>query len=104
MRTFERVALLLLGPVMLGACASNPTPAPDARYVRVLANDVAIQLDPATVHVGDNIYLVLEPPTDHLMFIEGKPTAEAVPGPLADADLAAWQPAISRARASRASR
>jgi hypothetical protein len=49
---------------------------------------VAIQLDPARVHFGDNIYLVLEPPTDHVVFIEGKPTAEAVPGPLTDADLA----------------
>jgi hypothetical protein len=88
MRTIKRVALLLLGPVLLVACASNPTPAPDAQFVRVLANEVAIQLDPATVHVGNNIYLVLEPPTDHVVFIEGKPTAEAVPGPLTDADLA----------------
>ena len=88
MRTVKRVALLLLGPVMLAACASNPTPAPDAQYVRVLANQAAIQLDPATVQVGDNIYLVLEPPTDHVVFIEGKPTAEAVPGPLTDVDLA----------------
>ena len=88
MRTTRRVALLLLGPVLLVACASNPTPAPDAQYVRVLANEVAIQLDPATVRVGDNIYLVLEPPTYHVVFIEGKPTAEAVPGPLTDADLA----------------
>lgn len=88
MRTIKRVALLLLGPVLLVACASNPTPAPDAQFVRVLANDVAIQLDPATVHVGDNIYLVLEPPTEHVVFIEGKPTAEALPGPLTDADLA----------------
>lgn len=68
MRTFERVALLLLGPVMLLACASNPTPAPDAQYIHVLANDVAIQVDPATVRVGDNIYLVLEPPTDQVWF------------------------------------
>jgi hypothetical protein len=82
------LALLLLGPVMLAACASNPTPAPDAQFVNVLANNVAIQLDPATVHAGDNVYLVLEPPTDHVVFVEGKPTAVAVPGPLTDADLA----------------
>ena len=88
MRTIKRVALLLLGPVLLVACASNPTPAPDAQLVRVLANDVAIQLDPATVRVGNDIYLVLEPPTDHVVFIEGMPTADAVPGPLTDADLA----------------
>jgi hypothetical protein len=88
MRTIKRVALLLLGPVLLGACASNPTPAPDAQFVRVFANDVAIQLDPATVHVGDNIYLVLEPPTEHVAFIEGMPTAETTPGPLTEADLA----------------
>ena len=88
MRTIKRVALLLLGPVLLVACASNPTPAPDAKYVRVLANDVAIQLDPATVHAGNNIYLVLVRPTDHVVFIEGMPTADAVPGPLTDADLA----------------
>jgi len=88
MRTVKRVALLLLGPVMLAACASNPTPAPDAQYVRVLANQAAIQLDPPTVRVGNDIYLVLEPPTDHVVFIEGKPTAEAVPGPLTDVDLA----------------
>jgi len=73
---------------MFVACASNPTPAPGAQYVNVLANNEAIQLDPATVRVGDNIYVVLEPPTDHVVFIEGKPTAEAVPGPLTDADLA----------------
>jgi hypothetical protein len=88
MRTIKRVALLLLGPVLLVACASNPTPAPDAKYVRVLANEVAIQLHPATVRVGNDIYLVLEPPTDHVVFIEGKPTAEAVPGRLTEADLA----------------
>ena len=88
MRVISRVALLLLGPVLLVACASNPTPAPDAQFVRVLANEVAIQLDPATVHVGNDIYLVLEPPTDLVVFIEGMPTAEAVPGPLTDADLA----------------
>src|SRR3989337_2755667 len=79
MRTYQRVALLLLGPVTFAACAE---------CVRVLANGGAIQLDPATVRVGDNIYLVLEPPTDHVVFIEGKPTAEAVPGPLTDADIA----------------
>jgi len=73
---------------MFVACASNPTPAPGAQYVNVLANNEAIQLDPATVRVGDNIYVVLEPPTDHVVFIEGKPTAEAVPGPLTDVDLA----------------
>jgi hypothetical protein len=84
----KRVALLLLGPVLLVACASNPTPAPDAQFIRVLANDVAIQVDPATVRVGNDIYMVLEPPTDHVVFIEGKPTAEALPGPLAEADLA----------------
>jgi hypothetical protein len=84
----KRAVLLLLGPVMLAACASNPTPAPDAQFVRVLANDVAIQLDPATVHVGNNIYLVLEPPTEHVAFIERMPTAEATPGPLTEADLA----------------
>ena len=89
---------------MFVACASNPTPAPGAQYVNVLANNEAIQLDPATVRVGDNIYLVLEPPTDHVVFIEGKPTAEAVPGPLTDADLPAWQPEIFRARAPRVSR
>ena len=88
MRTINRVALLLLGPGMLVACASNPTPAPDAQFVRVFANDVAIKLDPATVRFGDNIYLVLEPPTDHVVFVEGKPTAEALPGPLTDAGLA----------------
>src|SRR3990172_5167584 len=87
MRTYQRVALLLLGPVMFVACASNPTPAPGAQYVNVLANNEAIQLDPATVRVGDNIYVVLEPPTDHVVFIEGKPTAEAEPGPLTDVDL-----------------
>jgi hypothetical protein len=88
MRTIERAVLLLLGPAMLVACGSNPTPAPDAQFVRVLANDVAIQLDPATVHAGNNVYLILVPPTDRVVFIEGKPTAEAVPGPLTDADLA----------------
>jgi len=88
MRTIRPFALLLLGSGILAACASNPTPAPDAQYVHVRANEVAIELDPATVHVGDDLYLVLEPPTDHVMFIEGKPTAEAVPGPLTDADLA----------------
>ena len=88
MRTIQRVALLLLGPVLLVACASNPTPAPDAQFVRVLANDVAIQLDPATVNAGNNIYLVLVPPTDRVVFVEARPTAEALPGPLTDADLA----------------
>ncbi len=88
MRTVKRVALLLLGPVMLAACASNPTPPPDAQYVRVLANQAAIQLDPTAVRVGNDIYLVLEPPTDHVVFIEGMPTADAVPGSLTDADLA----------------
>ena len=88
MRTIKRTSLLLLGPALLVACASNPTPAPDAQFVHVLANDVAIQLDPATVRVGNDIYLVLEPPTDLVVFIEGMPTAEAVPGPLTDADLA----------------
>ena len=88
MQTFTRAVLVLLGPVMLATCASNPTPAPDAQYIRVFANNETIQLDHATVHVGNNVYLVLEPPTDHVVFIEGKPTAEAVPGPLTDADLA----------------
>ena len=88
MRTMKRAVLLLLGPVMLAACASNPTPAPDAQFVRVLANDVAIQLDPVTVHVGNNIYLVLVAPTDRVVFVEAMPTAEAVAGPLTDADLA----------------
>ena len=88
MRAINRISLLLLGPTLLVACASNPTPAPDAQYVRLLANEVEIRLDPATVRVGNDIYLVLEPPTDHVVFIEGKPTAEAVPGPLTDADLA----------------
>jgi len=73
---------------MFVACASNPTPAPGAQYVNVLANNEAIQLDPATVRVGDNIYVVLEPPTDHVVFIEGKPTAEAEPGPLTDEERA----------------
>jgi len=88
MRTIKRVALLLLGPVILAACASNPTPAPDAQYVHVRTNEVAIQLDPVTVHVGNNIYLVLVAPTDRVVFVEAMPTAEAVAGPLTDADLA----------------
>ena len=88
MRTIKRTSLLLLGPALLVACASNPTPPPDAQFVHVLANDVAIQLDPATVRVGDNIYLVLEPPTDHVVFVERMASADALPGPLTDADLA----------------
>ncbi|TAK00153.1 MAG: hypothetical protein EPO36_09765 [Chloroflexota bacterium] len=88
MRILRPVAFPVLAMVMLVACASNPTPPPDAQYVRVLANDVAIRLDPATVHAGNTLYLVLEPPTDHIVFIEAKSTAEAVPGPLTDADLA----------------
>ncbi len=59
-----------------------------AQEVHVVITDTDVRLAPDTVRAGD-VYLVLDAPlVGSLVFVEGKRTAAADPGPLSDDDLA----------------
>jgi hypothetical protein len=83
------VAIGSLLVASLAGCAQGLVPVPaGAQLVHLVATDVVVHLSPATVRAGD-VYVELdEPLPGSFMFVEAKKTADAVPGPLNDDDLA----------------
>lgn len=82
-------ALMIIIFVLAGCAGPAHEPIPSgAQVVRVTVTESNVRLDPAVVPPGD-VYLVLDSPLDgSIAFVQGKPTADAVPGPLSDDDLA----------------
>jgi hypothetical protein len=88
MRRFSIVIALsgLLGGVLAGCGPSTRVPA-DAQLVHVLVTPTEVRMDPTTARAGD-IYLVLDAPTESVMLVKRKSTAEEAPGPMTIDDLA----------------
>ena len=86
--TLVAVAGLLVG--LLAGCAQGLAPVPaGAQLVHLVATTSFVHLNPATVRAGD-VYVDLdEPLPGSFNFVEAKRTADAIPGPLSDDELAA---------------
>ena len=81
------ISLGLLAAVLVG-CDGGRTAIPSgAQQVHVVVTGSEVRLDPATAHAGD-IYVVVDTPGSSVTFIQRTTTAEAMPGPLSDDDLA----------------
>ena len=78
------VGLAIVG--LVGCGPSTRVPA-DAQQVHVSTSEADVHLEPSTARAGD-VYLVLDDATESIVLVQRKPTAEATPGPLTDADLA----------------
>lgn len=87
-----RQAWKLLRPVLVASliagCGPGHEPIPDrAQVIHIVATEIGVRLDPATVHAGD-VYLVLDSPVDgSFSFVERQRAGETA-GPLSDDDLA----------------
>jgi hypothetical protein len=79
--------VVTMAVVGLVACEPSTRVPADAQLVRVRATDRDVRIQPSRAGAGD-VYLVLEEPTESIVFVTRKPTAEATPGPMTDEDLA----------------
>lgn len=76
---------LLLG-VLVGCEPSTRVPA-NAQFVHIRATASDLRLDPTIARAGA-IYLVLDAPTESVMLVQRKSTAEEASGPMSVDDLA----------------
>jgi hypothetical protein len=68
-----------------GACASTPTIPSDAQLIHVTAAPGVMSIEPTTAHRGD-VYVVLEPPTTSVVFVQGSDGGSLRPMTQADID------------------
>jgi hypothetical protein len=74
----------------VATCGFGPVAAkvpPDAQVARIRVTSGTISLVPDAVRAGV-VYVVLEPPTDSVQFLQSAPEAGAEPGPLTADDVA----------------
>jgi hypothetical protein len=86
-RLLRASMIAAIANVGLVACEPSTNVPADAQLVRIRATSGDVRIQPSRAGAGD-IYLVLEEPTESIVFVTRKPTAEATPGPLSDEDLA----------------
>ena len=88
---WPRIAAGLAGlilSVVAGCGQSQMTVAPGAQLVHLVATEIEVRLDVATVRAGD-VFVQLDDPADGglFTFVERKAAADETPGPLTDVDL-----------------